>query len=127
MHLILLPVLLTFAAALTLAAYVAFRRQKTIFHWLLIGLMASIAIWTSGTLLRFSVSTEAGLQIALGLIFGGILLTAPLWLLVCARNAQVSALLRPGPVALLWLPAGLLYLALLTNDCLLYTSDAADE
>jgi signal transduction histidine kinase len=116
MHLILLPVLLTLAAALTLSVYVAFLRQKTTFHWLLVGLLLGTAVWTTGTLTRLSATTESGLHAALVLVFAGILSTAPLWLLVCAWSARRTALFRPGSIALLCLPPALLYLALLTNE-----------
>ena len=116
MHPAILPALLTFGAAASMAIYVASRRRKTAFQWLLLALLASIALWTSGVLLRFSTSSLATLRAALDLILAGVLLTSTLWLVVAAHHTRARLALRPLAWLAISAPPAALFLALLTND-----------
>ena len=116
-HPAILPASLAFATSAVLTAVVALRRNKNALHWLLLALLASLEVWTLGVVCRFSVSSQAGLEASLRLIFLGIFTTPPLWLLLAGRYAQVPALCeRRGVIALLFVPSLLAYAALLTNS-----------
>jgi len=105
------------ASALAMACYVALRREKTEFHWLLLALLVSLVVWTGGVIARYSVATTAGLEAALRVTFLGVFSTPPLWLLVAAVYARPGAALeRRGVWLALGIPSALAYLALLTNE-----------
>ena len=90
MHPAILPAALALAAATGMALYVAMQRDKNELHWMLLALLASLAIWTGGTLIRFSVQDEVALGRALHVLFLGVFLTPPLWLLVAARYSRAE-------------------------------------
>jgi PAS domain S-box-containing protein len=117
MHPAILPAALALSAAICIALYVALRRDKSELHWLLLALLGSLGVWTGGTILRFSVSDEAGLALALRVVFLGIFTTPPLWLLLAVRYARAESLARRRGLKLgIALPSLLAYLALLSND-----------
>ena len=116
-HPAILPAALAFGTSAVLMAVVALRRNKNALHWLLLALLASLEVWTLGVVCRFSVSSQAGLEASLRLIFLGIFTTPPLWLLLAGRYAQVPALCeRRGVIAALFIPSLVAYAALLTNS-----------
>ncbi len=115
MHPALLPAALVFSVALALAGYVASQREKATLHWLLLGALLSLMVWTLGTLCRFSVTSQAGLTASLHLVFFGVFVTPPLWLALAASYARLRIAERPGAYALLFAPSLLAYVALLTN------------
>ena len=117
MHPAILPAALAFATSAVLMGVVALRRDKAALHWLLLALLASLLVWTFGVICRFSVTSQAGLEASLRLVFLGIFTTPPLWLLLAGRYAQVPALCeRRGVIAAIWVPSLLGYAALLTNS-----------
>jgi signal transduction histidine kinase len=116
-HPAILPAALAFGTSAVLMTVIALRRGKNALHWLLLAELASLLVWTFGAICRFSVTTQAGLEASLRLIFAGIFSAPPLWLLLAGRYAQVPALCeRRGVIAALFVPSVLLYAALLTNS-----------
>ncbi len=117
MHPAILPAALAFSAATAMAAYVAQRRDKTDLHWLLLGVLGALMIWTTGTLFRFSVTSQDGLIASLRLAFLGILLVPPFWLLLAAHYARVRGIPASRATWPRWMaPSLLAYVALLTNE-----------
>jgi two-component system sensor histidine kinase HupT/HoxJ len=116
MHPAILLAMLSFGATAVMAIYVASRAHKSVFHWLLLALLGGILLWTSGSLLRFSTSSESTLRAALDLMFAGILLTSTLWLAVAAHHTRSRIAQRPTAWLLVFAPPAALFLALLTND-----------
>jgi len=100
-----------------MALYVALQRPKTELHWLLLALLGSLAVWTGGSMLRFSAQDTVALERALNLMFLGLLATPPLWLLVAARYCRAELFMQRRQ---LWvevaLPSAAVYLAMLSND-----------
>jgi PAS domain S-box-containing protein len=116
MHPAILPAALVFGTVASLAVAVALRREKTPLHWWLLSLHCALLIWTMGSICRYSVQTQAGLEASLRLLFLGVLTAPTLWLLLAARYARVRLLCesRGWTIALL-APSALGYLGLLTN------------
>jgi PAS domain S-box-containing protein len=114
-HPALLVFSLAFASAAALAGVVALRRDKTPLHWLLLGLLCALMVWTFGAVCRFSVRTIPGLEASMRLMYLGAFATAPLWVLVAGRYAKVRLLERSWVAALLLVPSLFGYLAVLTN------------
>jgi hypothetical protein len=79
-------------------------------------LLASVALWTSGALLRFSTSSLSTLGAALEMILAGVLPTSTLWLAVAAHHTRSRLALRPLDWLAMSAPPSALFLALLTND-----------
>jgi signal transduction histidine kinase len=116
-HPAVVPATLTLVAASAMIAHVALHREKALYHWLLLGLLSGLLLWTTGLLLRWSVTSVAGLGAALNLVYAGILATPPFWLLVAACHARVRVFMeRPSASVAIFVPPALAYLALLTND-----------
>jgi PAS domain S-box-containing protein len=115
MHPAIPPAALALAAATGMAFYVGLQREKNELHWLLLALLASLVLWTSGAILRFSAPDTPALARSLHVLFLGLFLTPPLWLLVAARYARAKAFARRWGLELL-LPSLLTYLAFLSND-----------
>jgi PAS domain S-box-containing protein len=117
MHPAVLAASMVLVTASLMAGYVALRREKHELHWLLVAVLAALVVWTTGTIARFSVTTEAGLAVSLRILFLGVFATPPLWLLLAARYAQQPAWLQRRPAwAAVLAPSALAYLALLTNE-----------
>ncbi len=116
MHPGVLSALLAFSASAGMAVYVALRRDKTDFHWLLLALLAALLLWTGGLAVRFNVTTAAGLRGALQLVYAGIFATPPIWLALAARHARAHLFLSRGALVALAAPSAISYLALATND-----------
>jgi signal transduction histidine kinase len=117
MHPAIPPAALATVAATGMALYVALRRDKNEFHWLLLALLGALVVWTSGTLLRFSAEDQAALERALHFVYLGVFATPPLWLLVAARYARAEAFdHRREPWLLISLPSVAAYLAFLSNE-----------
>lgn len=116
MHPAILPAALVFSVALAMAAYVFSQREKSRMHWLMLCCHASLMVWTLGTMLRFSVTTQAGLHGSLRLVFLGVFVTPPFWTALAATYARLRIAERRGFYVALFAPAALAYVALLTND-----------
>ena len=117
MHPAILPAAFAFSAAMAMALYVAMRRDKSEFHWLLLGVLASLMVWTLGSLFRFSVESEEGLIASLRLVFLGFFAVPPLWLMLAARYARFRPIgEHRGVHAALLVPSFVGYLAMLTNE-----------
>jgi PAS domain S-box-containing protein len=116
MHPALIPAALVLSGALALAAYVGSHRERSQLHWLLLAALTSLAVWALGALCRFSVTTEAGLEASLRLLFLGVFATPPLWLALAASYAQLRLATRRGFYVALLAPSALAYGALITND-----------
>jgi len=117
MHPAVLPAALALAAAAAMAVYVGLRREKSGLHWLLLCLLGSLMVWTTGNIFRFSMTAEAGQVVSIRIIFVGVLAAPPLWLLLAARYARLRILLEPRVVFVaLIVPSLLAYIALLTNE-----------
>ena len=74
------PALLTLCASLAMAGYLSARRHKEPLHWMLLGYLAGLVLWTGGLLARFTVATEAGLAVSLRIVFTGVLVATAFWL-----------------------------------------------
>lgn len=116
MHAAIPPAFLTCVAALAMAAFVVVRRRKEPIHWLLLALLLGLAMWTAGVLLRFTAATPPGLGTGLKLVFAGILTTSAFWLLLAAHLHARPLVAGRAPALVVFVPSGLLYLALLTNE-----------
>jgi PAS domain S-box-containing protein len=117
MHPAILPAALALAAASAMAVYVGSRRERSSLHWLLLALLGSLMVWTTGSIFRYSVTSEGGLVASIRIIFLGVLAAAPLWLLLAARYARLRIVLEPRVVFVaLIVPSVLAYMALLTNE-----------
>src|SRR5262245_38415249 len=114
---VLVPATLCWLAALTMAIYVGLRRDKQSFHWLVLALLMSVVIWMTGSIVRHTLPTRAGVWVGVHLVLVGVLTAPPIWLLLAAQHAQARFLaggrMQPLIVAL---PTGLFFLALLTNE-----------
>ncbi len=116
MHPAILPASLVFGTVASLAVAVALRREKTPLHWWLLSLHCALLIWTLGSICRYSVQTQAGLEASLRLLFLGVLTAPTLWLLLAGRYARVRWLCESrGWTSALLIPSALGYLGLLTN------------
>jgi hypothetical protein len=115
-HPAILPASLAFVTAAAIAVVVVLRRDKASLHWLLLGLLSALMIWTLGVVCRYSVQTPHGLEASRRLLFLGVFTAPPLWLLLAGHYARVRRLSesRGWTIALL-APAAVGYLALLTN------------
>jgi len=108
---------LALATATCMAVYVGSRRDKGELHWLLLVLLASLMVWTGGSVLRFTATDLPSLERALRVVFFGIFFTPPLWLLLAARYSQSPAFQGRRELWLeLVLPSLVAYAAFLTND-----------
>ncbi len=117
MHPAIVPAALAFGAAVCMAVGVGLRRRKSELHWLLFALFASLAVWTGGTMLRFSAQDVGELRAALRVVYLGVFTAPPLWLLVAAVTSRTETFLGPRERWVgLALPAVLAYGAFLTND-----------
>jgi len=116
MHPAFLPSALVFAFALAVAAHVAMQRDRGAVHWLLMGNLLALATWSLGTMLRFSVSTQPGLDAAMRVVFLGVFTSPPFWLVLAARYARLPVAERRAFTPLVFTPSALVYLALLTNE-----------
>lgn len=117
MHPAVVPATLCWLAAFAMGAYVGLRRDKQTFHWLFFGLLLSLMVWTTGTVVRHTVPTDLGLWLGVHLVYTGVLTAPPLWLLLAAHHAQARFLTRRrAPPLVVVVPTGLFFLALLTND-----------
>jgi len=117
MQIALFLAVLSTCAGLATTVSVAVQREKRDLHWLLLGLLGGVVVWTSGTILRWSVASPEGLGAAMRLIFIGVVSVPPLWFALAARYGDASGwLVRREVWAALAVPSVLTYLALLTND-----------
>jgi signal transduction histidine kinase len=111
------PALLTLCASLAMAGYLVARRHKEPLHWMLLGYLAGLVLWTAGLLARFTVTTEAGLAVSLRIVFTGILLASAFWLLTAlAFVGGRAARLRVNSGLIIGVVSSLFALALFTND-----------
>ena len=111
------PALLTLCASLAMAGYLVARRHKEPLHWMLLGYLAGLVLWTGGLLARFTVVTEAGLAVSLRIVFTGILIALAFWLLTAlAFVGGRAARLRVNPGLIVGVVSSLFALALFTND-----------
>jgi two-component system sensor histidine kinase HupT/HoxJ len=101
MHPAVLPAALAFSAALAMAIYVGRHREQTELHRILVALLIALMLWTGGAVCRFTVTTQAGLEASLQLLFLGVFTVPPLWLLFAAHYARVRLLERHRN---LWIP-----------------------
>jgi hypothetical protein len=109
--------LVTLCAALAMAVYLLARRHKESLHWMLIGCLAGLLLWTGGVIARYSVATEADLAVALRVVFTGILLASAFWLLTAMAYAGGrTARWRMVPGLVVVVVPSLFALALFTND-----------
>jgi PAS domain S-box-containing protein len=107
----------SFGFAVVLMSYVLFRRAKSPLHWTMLGLLAGIAIWAGGATWRHMATTRPELLLAFGVMFLGVCVVPPLWLLLAARLSRLQLLEdRPEHVAPLLAPGLLFYATFLTNE-----------
>jgi signal transduction histidine kinase len=117
MHPAIGPALVTLCVSLAMAVYIIARRHKEPLHWMLLGYLAGLALWTGGVLARFTVTTPESLGVALRVIFVGIVLASSFWLLTAmayARGRAPRSGMHPGVVV--GVVSSLFLLALFTND-----------
>ena len=84
----------TLAFATALALSMGLRRERWPVHRYLLGILTGLAIWTLGALMRFSNGSEAIRILGFRLLFAGVGLVGPLWLLLAAHYARVEWLRR---------------------------------
>ena len=109
--------LITLCAALAMAMYLLARRHKEPLHWMLLGFLAGLVLWTGGVIARFTVASEAELAIALRFAFTGILIASSFWLLTAmAYVGGRAAPWRVLPQLVVGVVSSLFALALFTND-----------
>lgn len=116
MHPGVISALCTLCAALAMAVYLSLRRYKEPLHWMLIGFLGSLSLWTLGTLTRFSVASDEALGIAVKMVLTGVLLSSSFWLMAAALYERERAEPRPGLPMLVLVATSLLALALFTNE-----------
>jgi signal transduction histidine kinase len=111
------PALLTLCASLAMAGYLIARRHKDPLHWMLLGYLAGLVLWTGGLLARFTATSERDLALSLRAVFVGILLASAFWLLTAlAYVGGRAARVRVNPALIVGVVSSLLALALFTND-----------
>ena len=111
------PALVTLCVSLAMAVYLVARRHKEPLHWMLLGYLAGLVLWTGGVLARFTVTSTESLGVALRVIFVGILLASACWLLTAIAYASGrSARARTNPGLVVGVVSSLFLLALFTND-----------
>jgi signal transduction histidine kinase len=111
------PALVTLCASLAMAVYLVARRHKEPLHWMLLGYLAGLVLWTGGVLARFTVTTQESLGVALSVVFVGILLASAFWLLTAmAYSGGRAARERTTPGLVVGVVTSLFLLALFTND-----------
>jgi PAS domain S-box-containing protein len=111
-----LPAALAFSVSLAMAIYVGRRREQTELQRLLVALLIALMLWTAGAVCRFTVTTQAGLEASLQLLFLGVFTVPPLWLLFAAHYARIPALTRHRDLWIpLMVPSLLAWATLLTN------------
>jgi PAS domain S-box-containing protein len=116
MHPAVLPAALAFSASLAMAIYVGRQREQTELHRMLVALLIALMLWTAGAVCRFTVTTQAGLEASLQLLFLGVFTVPPLWLLFAAHYARVPLLTRHRNLWIpLMVPSLLAWATLLTN------------
>jgi len=116
MHPAVLPAALAFTASLAMAIYVGRRREQTELHRILVALLIALMLWTAGAVCRFSVTTQAGLEASLQLLFLGVFTVPPLWLLFAAHYARIPRLTRHRGLWIpLMVPSLVAWAVLLTN------------
>jgi hypothetical protein len=117
MHPAIGPALATLCASLATAVYLIALRHKEPLHWMLLGYLAGLALWTGGVLARFTVTTTESLGVALCVVFVGIVLASSFWLLTAmAYTGRRSARSRMNPDVVVAVVSTLFLLALFTND-----------
>ncbi len=123
-----LPNAASFALSATLASYVVFRRGKSALHWTLLALLVGIVLWTGGGMWRHMAVTRPELLVAFGVLFLGVCVVPPAWLLLAARFARVQIVEeRPAVVAAFLAPGALFYLGFLTNERHLWFAEISLE
>ncbi len=111
------PALVTLCASLAMSIYLIARGHKEPLHWMLLGYLIGIVLWTGGVLARFTVDDPAHLAVALRVIFTGILLASSFWLLTAlAYVGGREARWRVNPALVVGVVSSLFALALFTND-----------
>jgi PAS domain S-box-containing protein len=107
----------TVLLAVAIALRVGARRDKSDLHWLLLAVLASAVLWSTGEGVRAVVDAPVWRRAALRVSFLGVMALPAFWLLLAGRYARVTWLVgRPGIYAVLLAPSVAGYLALLTND-----------
>jgi signal transduction histidine kinase len=117
MHPAIGPALVTLCVSLAMAVYIVARRHKEPLHWMLLGYLAGLSLWTGGVLARFTVTTPESLVVALRVVFVGIMLASAFWLLTAmayARGRAARTGMHPGVVV--GVVSSLFLLSLFTND-----------
>ena len=107
----------TVLLAVAIALRVGARRDKSDLHWLLLAVLASAVLWSTGEGVRAAIDAPVWRRAALRVSFLGVMSLPAFWLLLAGRYARVPWLVgRPGIYAVLLAPSVAGYLALLTND-----------
>jgi signal transduction histidine kinase len=111
------PALLTLCASLAMAGYLIARRHKEPLHWMLLGYLTGLVLWTGGLLARFTVSSDADLVIALQIVLSGVLVASAFWFLTAlVYVGGRAARLRVNTGVVIAVVSSLFALALFTND-----------
>jgi two-component system NtrC family sensor kinase len=127
MYAALLPAMATCGVALSLAALVLARRERASIHWVYLGLLVSISVWTGGVVWRHTQTSDEGVRHALDVIWLGVFSAPVLWFWLAALYTRSSlSQARWLPLASVALPAAG-YLAWCTNDLHgLFASEVSD-
>jgi PAS domain S-box-containing protein len=107
----------TLLLSASLAAFVAVRPARTGLRSRLLGVLGALMVWSAGVIWRFTADDDA--SAFLGFVVGwlGIAALPPLWLLLGAHYARVTALEEnPRLAAAAVVPSALAWLALASNE-----------
>jgi signal transduction histidine kinase len=116
MHPAVLPAIATFGACSALAGGLLASRARDSQRDALLALLASLAIWSAGSLLRVTASDAESARAALAVLFIGSFFAPALWFLAMLELARPRASAAPW-TRFVWLaPSALLYLGYATND-----------
>jgi signal transduction histidine kinase len=111
------PALITLCASLAMSVYLIARRHKEPLHWMLLGYLTGLVLWTGGVLARFTVTTNESLVVSLRVVFLGILLASAFWLLTAmAYVGRRAERLRTNLGLVVGVVSSLFVLAIFTND-----------
>jgi PAS domain S-box-containing protein len=107
----------SFVLTAILAVSVISRRGKSPLHWTLLAMLLGIVTWAGAAVWRHAADTRPDLVMAFRLMFLGVAVVPPAWLLLAARYARVRWVERQPSVTIgVILIAALLYGVVLTNE-----------
>jgi hypothetical protein len=83
------PNAVSFALTGVLATSILFKRGKSTLHWTMAALLLGISIWAGGSVWRHQATTLPDLLDSFRLMYVGVALVPPAWLLLACRFAEL--------------------------------------